>query len=263
MTLGALELILKKYTEGDAEVAKRKKRRKLKGGAAKFLIVLLLLSAIVITAFCLPLFNITNIAVEGNSALKAEEIIKVSQIGRGYNLFRTSSGKAKKNILAMPCVKDVKIKKILPSGIKIIVTEEKAAAYVIKGDSFVSINAGGKVLEITKKPRKGIMKMPNMKISESVAGEIIKYKNANSLEIQKSCMEKLEQNGLLSKAVMLDISNASDIKIEFDNGLLAQIGDMEELDYKIKMIETVLKQGYSSGIFNIENTAQPTYRKNE
>ena len=89
MTLGALELILKKCTEGDAEVAKRKKRRKLKGGAAKFLIVLLLLSAIVITAFCLPLFNITNITVEGNSALKAEEIIKVSQIGRGYNLFRT------------------------------------------------------------------------------------------------------------------------------------------------------------------------------
>lgn len=244
-------------------MARRKKRKKLRGGVVKALILLLLLSALAITVCFLPCFKITKIVVEGNNVLKGEQIIKASETGKGYNLFRTSCGKAEKNILAMPYIKKVKVKKVLPSTIKITVTEEVTAAYVVKGDSFAAVNTEGKVLELTKKPREGIMRMPGLKISESVAGEIIKYKNANTLEIQKRCMAEMEKNDLLFKASELDVSNASGIKIKFENGLTAQIGDTSELEYKIKMIDTVLKQGYGSGIFNIENTSQPTYRKNE
>lgn len=244
-------------------MARRKKRRKLKGGAAKFLTALIILCILAITALFLPLFNITNITVEGNKVLKSEEIIKVSQTGRGYNLFRTSKSKAKKNLLKMPYIKGVKIKKILPTTLKIIVTEEDAAAYVVNGKNFVAINKEGRVLEVAKKMRDGIMKMPGLKVSESTPGEIIKYKSNVTKEIQDLCMEKLSENELIKKVAVLDISNASSVKIEFNNGLLAQIGNTDEIDYKIKMLDTVLNQGYGSGIFNIENTAQPTYRKNE
>lgn len=244
-------------------MARRKKRRRLKSGVVKFLAALIILCILAVTALFLPCFNITNITVEGNAVLKSEEIIKVSQTGRGYNLFRTSKRKAKKNILKMPYIKEVKIKKILPASLKIIVTEEDAAAYVVNGKNFVAINKEGRVLEVAKKMREGIMTMPALKVSESVPGEMIKYKSSATKEIQDLCMGKLFENELLKKVTVLDISNASSIKIEFNNGLLAQIGDMDEIDYKIKMIDTVLKQGYGSGIFNIENTAQPTYRKNE
>ncbi len=244
-------------------MARRKKRRKLKSGAAKFLTALIILCILAITALFLPCFNITNITVEGNKVLKSEEIIKVSQTGRGYNLFRTSTRKAKKNLLKMPYIKGVKIKKILPTTLKIIVTEEDAAAYVVNGKNFVAINKEGRVLEVAKKMRDGIMKMPGLKVSESAPGEMIKYKSNVTKEIQDLCMEKLSENELIKKVAVLDISNASSVKIEFNNGLLVQIGNTDEIDYKIKMIDTVLKQGYGSGIFNIENTAQPTYRKNE
>ncbi len=244
-------------------MARRKKRRRLKSGAVKFLTAFIILCILAVTALFLPCFNITNITVEGNAVLKSEEIIKVSQTGRGYNLFRTSKKKAKKNILKMPYIKEVKIKKILPTSLKIIVTEEDAAAYVVNGKNFVAINKEGRVLEVAKKMRDGIMKMPGLKVLESVPGEMIKYKSAASKEIQDLCMEKLSENELIKKVAVLDISNTSSIKIEFDNGLLAQVGGTDEIDYKIKMIDTVLKQGYGSGIFNIENTAQPTYRKNE
>ena len=242
-------------------MAKRKRRNKNKG-CGSFIIAFLLLIAVMVTVRFIPVFNITDIKVTGITVLKTEKVIETSGIKKGKNLFRTSTGKAKKELKKMPYVKSVKIKRILPSKIEIIIGEEKAAAYMPNGKEFVSINADGKVLGVSKEAPKGVMHMPNLKIEESLVGKTIKYKNQNYFDIQRRCIAALTESKLLEKTAILDISNSSSIKLTVDNGMVAQLGTMAELDYKLKMIYTVLEEGYTGGIFNIQNTAQPTYRKN-
>ena len=162
----------------------------------------------------------------------------------------------------MPYVKEVKIKRKLPGGVLITVTEETAEAYILKDKKYIAVNEEGKVLEIVAKPRKGIMQIPGVKVSECEVGKFIKYKNENVYKLQETVLSELRKLKLTEKVAKLDISNSSNIKITFNNSLVAEIGNSDELEYKIKMIETVLGEGYASGIFNISNVKQPTYRKN-
>lgn len=243
-------------------MAKRKRRNKNKG-CGSFIIAFLLMIAVMVAVRFIPVFNITDIKVTGNTVLKSASIIETSGIKEGENLFRTSTGKAKKGLKKLPYVKGVKIKRILPSGIEIIIDEEKAAAYMAKGKEFVCINADGKVLQVSKEAPVGVMHMPGIKIAECVVGETIKYENMNYFDIQKKCIALLIESGLHEQTAILDISNSSSLKLTVANGMIAQVGTMAELDYKFKMINKVLEEGYTGGIFNIQNTAQPTYRKNK
>ena len=52
------------------------------------------------------------------------------------------------------------------------------------------------------------------------------------------------------------------MKVELDNLLQIILGTTSELDYKLKLTNTILAEGYGSGIFNVSNPEQPTYRKN-
>jgi len=243
-------------------VAKRKRRNKNKG-CGSFIIAFLLLIAVMVAVRFIPVFNITDIKVSGITVLKASKVIETSGIVEGENLFRTSTGKAKKELKKMPYVKGVKIKRIIPSGIEIIIDEEKAAAYMPYGKEFVCINADGKVLGVSKEAPIGVMHMPNIKIKACEVGKTVEYENQNYFDIQKKCIVLLSESGLLEKTAILDISNSSSLKLTVDNGMIAQIGGMAELDYKFKMICKVIEEGYTGGIFNIQNTAQPTYRKNQ
>lgn len=243
-------------------MAEKRKRRSYRGCGTTVLCAILLF-AIYIVALFLPFFNITNIKVEGNSQIKTETIIKECTIAKGQNILRISPGKAKKSILKMPYAKEVKVKRKLPSQVTITISEEEVAAYILKDGKFIAINESGKVLETAKKAKAGILQIPGMKVTKSEPGENIEYKNESILKLQFDIMAKLSEVKLLKKATKLDMANSSDIKITFDNALVAEIGNSDELEYKIKMIETVIGQGYGSGIFNITNTAQPTYRKNK
>ena len=232
-------------------------------GCGSIIIVFLLFIAVMVAVRFIPLFNITDIKVTGTTVLKAESIIEKSGIKKGENLFRARTGKARRLIKKTAYVENVKVKRILPSSIEIIIDEEKAVAYMPKGKEFVCINADGKVLSVSKEAPKAVMHMPGMKIKKSEEGHKIEYENPNYFDIQMRCISALGDSGLLEKTAILDVSNSSSIKLTVDNGMIAQIGAMSELDYKFKMIATVLEQGYTGGIFNIQNTAQPTYRKNQ
>lgn len=238
-----------------------KKRRRKGKGCGIFLIAILLSLAIYIVLIFLPVFNVTRITVTGNNVLKSETVLQTAQLYKGTNIFRIGAGKAKRNLKKMPYIKDVKIKKRFPSGIDITITEEICQAYIVKGDTFVGINPEGKVLESTKTPREGVMQIPGIKIKADKIGETIKYENENLFTLQNQCFKEINKGGLFGRVAILDISNSSNIKLTIDNGLVAEIGGSGELEYKIKMIKTVIDEGYSDGVFNISNTSQPTFRK--
>lgn len=243
-------------------MARKRKRRKIKKGCARFFLVFLLFIILVVAALTLPFFNINSIKVTGCKELKSEEVITGSGIESGKNIFLSNIGAAKKRLKEIPYVKNADVKMIFPAGVEIIITEENVAGYIVSGKKYVAINGDGKVLEIAEKPKEGIMQIINLKIDSDKAGETIKYQNVNYLDIQKRLMSAIASNGLSDKIKTLDISNSSSIKILLSNSLKVMMGTTAETDYKLKLVKTVIDEGYKDGIFNVSNPEQPTYRKN-
>ena len=243
-------------------MAKKKRRRKLKKGCARFFVAIILMILIYVAAVTLPFFNITSISVTGIKVLKAENVIKESQIEKGKNIFRSKLGKAEKNVKNIPYVRDADIEMIFPAGVKINITEETKAGYIVNGKKYIAINREGKVLETTEKPEAKIMQIKKLKVSSDKAGEKIEFENVNYFAILERAMNAICEGGLQGKVTFLDISNSSNIKIMLDNSLSVIMGGTAEMEYKIKLVSTVIANGYGDGVFNVSNPKQPTFRKN-
>ncbi|MBO4897267.1 MAG: FtsQ-type POTRA domain-containing protein [Clostridia bacterium] len=239
---------------------RKKKSRKLNKILFSFLFSVIVLTVLALT---IPPFNISSIKVNGISKLTEDEIKALSGIQIGSNVFRTNIRRAEKNIEKDPYVVNAKIYRKFPAKILIIVEEAQPYAEAVNGEEYVEIDKSGKVLEKSKEHREGVMVIEGVSPVKCDEGEQIEYESNDYLRIQNDIFDRIEKNGLLGKIKTLNLENRSYITMETESGLEVYIGSEEELDYKLQFLATVMADEYTSGVLDLTNTEQPTYRKNK
>lgn len=111
-------------------------------------ILILLIAGSIITLCLTVIFNVSYISVEGNSKYSEEELIKACGIQMGSNLFRTDTSWPEQYLKEnFPYLEEVKVEKVLPSGIHITVKESTAAGKVIIGNETLIVSSDGRILE--------------------------------------------------------------------------------------------------------------------
>ena len=107
-----------------------------------------ILGLIVVLCVCLftPVFGVSEITVEGNSKLTAEEIISTSGIHKGQNIFRMDAQKSEKKLESLPYVDNAKIVKKFPAKIKIVIDESTEDIIIDTPNEFIVATIDGKVL---------------------------------------------------------------------------------------------------------------------
>lgn len=125
-------------------IRKRRKRRAVK---RTVILITLLVSIVVILALKLDYFNIKNIKVTNNKVVNGDEIVNLSQISKGTNIFYINSNKIQTNLLNNPYIVKAEVKRRLPSTIEIIVKEREAVFYGASHEKFYIIDRNGIVLE--------------------------------------------------------------------------------------------------------------------
>ena len=128
---------------------KRKRRNRGRFGILyQFLSLVIIL--VVIAAGCVVFFRVDEVTVDGESKYTAEEIIAASGIEQGDNLFLISPVQTGRKIASvLPYVDNVNVRRALPDGVVITVTECMPAAVIQGNGNWWIIDAKGKVLEQT------------------------------------------------------------------------------------------------------------------
>ena len=128
------------------KTVKKKKRRK-----KHYLLRLLIIAAVCVGLYFLAhieYFNVDNVVVTGNREISDEEIIKLSGIKTGGNLFDVhpliAQHKIKKNLY----IEDVDVDRKLPNTVEINISERSGKAQFVKGRKYCVTDNDGKVLEI-------------------------------------------------------------------------------------------------------------------
>ena len=132
-------------------VSRSERRRKKRGsGSVRIPVLLCILAVAVAAAFALtlPVFNVTEVYCEGNSAVKYEDIMNAAGIGTGKNIFLENLGGAERRIEAIPRVKAAELKRVFPNRICITVVEREAYAYIPAGGGYALVADDGIVIEI-------------------------------------------------------------------------------------------------------------------
>ena len=129
------------------EIANQKKKIILK--FTKWITLLAILIGGIIYAMLSPIFNITNIYVEGNLKISSETIISLSGLSINENIFKFRTSDIIDKIKENAYIDKVEIKRKFPDAVEINVYEREATFALEFGNGYAYINNQGYILEIT------------------------------------------------------------------------------------------------------------------
>jgi len=104
-------------------------------------IVLLILAGYVL--FRSPLFAVQRLEVTGTRLLQPDQIRALAGINLGENIFQVDLSQAKQRISLLPMVKTVTVSRVLPSTVRIEVTERTPLVLLQEGNVFAELDADG------------------------------------------------------------------------------------------------------------------------
>ena len=205
-----------------------------------FIPFILLITALIILSFS-PFFNITNIKIEGNLRLTENSIVSVSNIKLGQNILRINKKTIKENLMQLPYVEEISIKRNWPDTIEISVVEKGAIAKIMTFGAIITIDENGLVLE-------SYTDASNIDIPLINKIDVVSY--GVNKEIETPDIEKinniLEVLKIFKKNDMLNIvekvEKDDNILIYTKSGHVVNLGNITDLDYKAKRVKAVIEK---------------------
>ena len=226
----------------------KKKKIKQRRRTAFFTLLVVLCIVVVAVLSLTVFFNIDSIAVEGEKHYSEAQIIKVSAIEKGDNLFRMNKFKIIDRLKAeLPYVENVKIRRNFMGKIGIIITVEETEPYmyVRDGKGYCLVDHNLKVLETVEKKPKNIANISGIKAKDAVAGKQLTCKDGvekHLLQLTPVLHEYLGAGNITE----INITAVYDIRFVYEDRVTVKVGTLEKIEQKIQLTKHILEQNSKS-----------------
>lgn len=220
------------------------------------------LIAIVFVSLFTPIYDISEISVEGNSVINSEVLIRASGILVGDSFFEADILGAKNRISKVAYVDNVKVRRVFPNKIRIIVTESRECAYISFVGSYIGIDSKGKILEVKQQLDQNSKPIVyGIKISNFTIGSYIDVDNEDKKAVFFDILNYIEDAAIENTIYSMDITNTDNIFFVLKNKITVKLGNTDNMKYKIAYLKTVLKEisGETGGTLDISDTENVTY----
>jgi cell division protein FtsQ len=220
------------------DIIRRERKRKVSG----FLKTILFLALLVTTAYILiqsPLFTVQEITVENNKFLKTEEIVSLSGLHTGTNIFRVDFRIAKQKIKTHPMVDEVEIKRVFPDEIRISLLERKPLANLVIKGGFIEIDEKGYYLRIVNdlSNNDNLPIVSGVKYKNQVVAQQIKEENlVVGLTYLKNCSKALK-----AQISEVNVSDANNVIFYSLSGFRIIVGDDSRIADKVEHLDEIIK----------------------
>ncbi len=232
----------------------------------RFKYIVLLFIVCIFTAFFLAssFFQIKFITVNGNNNVTREEIIKLSSIYYGENIFRINKRNSMKNIFKNPYVKMIKIRRSIPNKVMIDIIEREIMAYVPYVGSYLNIDEEGMILEINPAiKRTDLPVVKGLKFETFKVGEFLSIENKEQFDTTTQLIKEIKNAGILNQVTEIDISDLSNIRLKISDGLKANLGDGGNMNYKVSFAKSIIedvKKQKLKGTIEMGHEGNPVFK---
>lgn len=227
---------------------RRSSRRHKKKGLVFLLLTLsLALFALILTGT--GYFDVKEIVVEGNYFVDKEKIIDISGISKGVNIFTVRVKEIKNDLESHPYIIDAEAKRVLPAKIVVNICERDMIGYIPFMGSYLLLDAEGKVVNASSDlPIQSIPVFKGIEVKDFKVEEIIKIGNPEIFDKMVYISNNILKHLSKYVPVQVDAVDLEDIKISLSNRFLLKVGGLNNLDYKLKYGDTILKDLYDNGV---------------
>lgn len=234
----------RKLTEEEKNILRRKRaRNKLIGMIIKW--TFLTVSLIIATIYFMlsPLFNISEIKVTGNEKITENQIISLSGIQLGDNIYKTNKKEVVSKIKQNAYIENIDLKRNLPNKIELNVEERKATYMLEFSNSYVYINNQGYILEISQEKIYGQIIVGFTTGTDQIyEGNRLCNEDLEKLDMVLKIMDSANRNNVSTLITKIDIYNKTDYKLILeDENKTAHLGDASNISTRILYLKSILE----------------------
>lgn len=222
---------------------KKSKKKKINKKVIGCFSIIILIAIIIVLALTAPIFNITDITVNGNNQVSTNMIINLSGLRKGENIFKFNNT-VKQKIKENTYIESVNVKRKLP-GTVIISVEERTVKYQINLiNSYVYIDKNGYILENSSE-KKDVPVIVGLAIKEE---EMLNEKRLKIEDLEKlndiiKIIDSAKTINIDNLITEINTENKENYVLYLESkGKKINIGDTSNLTNKMLYVQKILEK---------------------
>ena len=214
--------------------------------------------------FMTPIFNIRSVSVEGNVLVTAEQFQEKLKTACRSKIFPQRQTKIRNTLKTIPYIDTVDVqKRLFPPSVKVTVTEYTPSAYIKIDGKTLLVNSELRVLTDTGNNGETLPTVTGLTVTDYKLGEILKTDENEKFDITKISLSTLEATGILDKVIEINVTDVTDITMNYDNRITVQCGTQLDLERKIRLFrETVMSNSLTEnarGTMDLSESGKAIY----
>lgn len=213
-----------------------------------------------------PALEIKNFNVKGNKFLRTDELVSNISKYKNKNILFINADKLKDSLLNEEIyIKDIKINKIYPNELEIIIKERKPLAKIVNDNKTIVFDNKGYILEKEKNNIKA--KVPLLKgVGYSFSKNRIVFTPSFEKLVQE--LEEL-QFSLIKELNLIQYRQLQNDKSKVEllimnNNIKVKLGELEDLSKKFKILEAAILDIKNNNLkidyINLQYPEKPVYK---
>lgn len=199
------------------------------------LIVLLTVTgaALSLTVF----FPIENLIAKGSEKYTAEQIIALSGIDKGDNLF-TASVRLDALREKLPYIESVKLKRSLPDTLTITVTDAEDYACYYTDNKYCKVSRSGYALEISEEAPQELPVITANGVN-CVLGKKVTFSNEKTESLISEIASLADKESIILNSI--DLSDELSLTVKVENRFVVNLGTSNYLENKFAHLKGMIK----------------------
>lgn len=232
-----------KQSKADEKSARLKKMRKIKN-IIKWTILIGIIIGILAFLCTSGLFDICKIEIKGNAQVAQEEILELSKIKMGDNIFLCNKIQTQSNLETHPYIQETKITRKLPDKIQIEITEKQKAYQIQVEGGYAYIDNQGYVLEISSiKIDKPLLQGSVTTIENIIPGNRLNQDDLERLNDVLKIIKNSQEIQIQDKITTINMENKNNYILTLqDLKKVIYLGDTSNLANKMLYIKAIIER---------------------
>lgn len=219
----------------------------------KYLFLISILVGVIVFIMTTPLFNVTQIIVDGNNIISKERIESLSKISLNVNTYQYSKKEIINNIKEEPYVKEVVVKRKLPNIIDINVQERSREFIISNMGSYIYIDNQGYILEITNEPEK-LTEIKGLSTNSDslIPGNRLCDEDLEKLNTIIEIVESAKNNDMKNYITNINVNDKNDYCIVMSEEMKKiHLGNASNINDRMLMLKEILtkEKGKTGEVF--------------
>lgn len=223
--------------------------------------VLLAVILVVVAWFALTrsqVFEIRDIAVEGNENLPTEDVLKAASVPEGTTLLRLDAGETAERLQELPWVDDVRVSRSFPSTLRIVIEERVPAVLVDTGVTFWYVDRRARVIAESVPTTGGVL--PVVRDLPDFVAEPGYISDSTTLSNAIAVLAGISSD-LSSTVRVVTAPSVNETTLLTVSGVEILVGEAVQLEEKSALIEDILAERAGQIVFiDVRSVERPISR---